>query len=118
MAEPSLQILTLSAVLHSRSHHGRIDDNGPSKMPARRLNDRIYDLGAKAIKMPEGSELDEVMRDLQTGLREITLRIRHRLVSLGPERRVARQPEFTKKPHASLVWDVFHDADDPRGRTE
>jgi hypothetical protein len=86
-------------------------------MPARRLNDRIYDLCAKAIKMPEGPELDDVIRELQNALREITVRIRHRLVPPGPERRVAPQPEFTKELHASLVSNVFRDADQ-RDRTE
>jgi len=82
-------------------------------MPARRLDDRIYDLCAKAISTPEGPELENTIKELQVAIREVTNRIRHRLIPPGPERRVAPQPEFTKEPHASLLWDLSRDADHP-----
>ena len=64
---------------------------------------------AKAIKTPEGPELEMTIKGLQTAIREHTARIRHRLVPPGPERRVASEPDFTKETHSPLLWDLFRE---------
>ena len=81
-------------------------------MPSRRLSGRIYELCAKAIKTPEGPELEMTIKGLQTAIREHTARIRHRLVPPGPERRVAWEPDLTKETHSALLWDLFRETKD------
>jgi len=55
----------------------------------RRLEDRIRELCAKAVKKQDPAELNKVLEELRAALREHTQRLRHSAVNppLPPEKR-------------------------------
>jgi hypothetical protein len=56
-------------------------------MSFRRLNDRIHILCERAVKAPEGPELEKVIRELRAALSEQIMRLRRKAVERLTERR-------------------------------
>jgi len=50
---------------------------GSALLSSKRLSDRIQQLCAQAISLPESGELDNVIRELREALHEHTSRLRH-----------------------------------------